>query len=421
MYWIFNFFKVLKLLLQKGKIYLFFLLFSILIFSSFIVLISGIRNAINKTVEESIGSKLPPDIIKVTPKIVSKTIFSGNIKGAEIRNNDYLKISRLKGVKRVYRVMEIPFPSSVIIRAFGTAARSDMLAYGVDYDLVKNEIFKGYSFSYKRGSTNVPFVVPKVIIEGYNLAFARGQGTPSVSENMIKGLVFTFYAGKSSFRSLASYITVEGQIVGISDNVPQFGISMPINAAEYLSKELIPDYVPNYSMLYVEVKSHEYVSSVINSIRKMGFIVETSTEKTVFVESIKGFVSQVILGLVILVGIFALVSVFISIMLFVFTKVDFLSLLRLLGANKVYISFAITFVVTVLVFVISLLSSFVSQKVFLSYSSFLIDSYDIVKSFIKPEYFYITNWDIWLPVIVSSVLSVLSSVIVSVRFFVRKV
>lgn len=420
MYWFSNFFKVLKLLLQKGKIYLFFLLLSIFIFSSFFVFLSGIKNAINKTVEESIGSKLPPDTIKVTPKVIPKGIFSGNIKGAEIKQKDYVNISRLKGVKKVYRVMEIPFPSSVVLKVFGITGRSDMITYGVDYGLVKNDIFKGYSFSYKEGSTNIPFVVPRGIIEGYNLAFARGQGTPTVSENMLKGLAFTFYAGRSSFRSIPNYIETQGQIVGISDNVPQLSICMPISAAEYLSKRLVPGYTPSYSILYVEVQSHEYVNSVIEKIRKMGFVVEASTEKTMFVENVKSFITYVMLGLVILVGVFAIISVFISIMLFVMTKVDFLSLLRLLGASKMYISFAITFVVTVSVFIFSLLSSILSQSLFLTYSSFLISRYEVVKYFIKLEYFYITSWDIWLPVLISSLLSLFSSIVVSVRFFVKK-
>lgn len=419
MYFILNSLKIMKLLLQKGKVYLLFLILSIFVFSFFVIVVLGVRNAMNKTVEESIGSKLPPDTIKITPRIIPRNIFSGNVRGSEITINDYYKILRIEGVKKVYRVMEVPFPSSVILRMFGIVGRSDMITYGVDYDLVKNDIFKGYSFRYVEGDKLIPFVVPKGVIEGYNLAFARGQGTPTVSESMLKGITFQFFAGKSSFKTLEKYLELEGKIVGISDNVPPLSICMPINAAVYLSKQIVPDYKPTYSMLYVEVKSHEYVDSVISKIRKMGFIVETSTEKTVFVESIKEFISYIVLGLVVLVGVFAVVSVFISISLFVATKVSFLSLLRLLGANKVYISVLITILISSVVFLFSLFFSYISQLVFINYSSMLIERYDIVKSFIKKEFFYLTLFDVMIPVVVSTVLSIISSLFVSFRFLVK--
>lgn len=416
-----NFLNILKLLLQKGKVYLVFLSISIFIFSSFVVIILGVRNAINKTVEESIGSKLPPDTIKVTPKIIPRTIFAGDVKGSQILQKDYIRISRIKGVKKVYRIMEVPFPSSVILRVFGIVGRSDMVTYGVDAELVRRDIFKGLSFKYTEGEKRIPFVVPKGVIEGYNLAFARGQGTPTVSENMLKGLTFTFYAGKSSFKTLQKYIENEGIIVGISDNIPPLSICMPISAATYLTKQIVPNHTPSYSMLYVEVKSHEFVDDVISQIRRMGFVVETSTDKTVFVESIKSFISYIILGLIILVGVFAVVSVFISIMLFVATKVEFLSLLRLIGANKLYISIAISTLITTIVFMFSVISSIVSQNVFVNYASMLIDQYEILKSFIRKEFFYITTNDVVIPVFVSVVLSIVSSVFVSFRFLVKNV
>ncbi|MCX8028551.1 MAG: hypothetical protein N2712_00950 [Brevinematales bacterium] len=419
--WFLNFLSIQKLLLQKGKIYLVFLLISIFVFSSFVVVILGVRNAVNKTVEESIGSKLPPDTIKVTPRVIPKTIFAGEVKGSRITQNEYMKISRIKGVKKVYRVMEVPFPSSVILRVFGIVGRSDMITYGIDYELVRKDIFKGYSFKYVEGEKSIPFVVPKSIIEGYNLAFARGQGTPTVNENILKGLKFSFFAGKSSFRTLPKYFEKEGQIVGISENIPALSICMPINAATYLAKELVPEYKPSFSMLYVEVVSHEYVNSVIERIKRMGYVIETSTDKTVFVENIKSFISYIVLGLIILVGIFAVVSVFISIMLFVATKVEFLSLLRLLGANKLYISLSISILITLIVFVFSLISSLISQSVFTSYASILIDQYDVIKTFVKKEFFQITSSDILVPVVSSVVLSILSSVFVSFRFLVKTV
>ncbi|MEN2997598.1 MAG: hypothetical protein ABDH28_00950 [Brevinematia bacterium] len=418
---ILSFFKILRLLLQKGKIYLFFLILSIFVFSSFVVIVLGIRNAIHRTVEESIGSKLPPDIIKVTPKIIPRNIFSGNIKGAEITSSDFHKISKMKGVKRVYRVMEIPFPSSVILVVFGITGRSDMVTYGVDYELVKKDIFRGLSFKYNEGENTIPFVVPKGIIEGYNLAFARGQGTPTVTENLLKGLTFTFFAGKSSFRTLPNYLETKGIIVGISENIPPLSICMPINAASYLSKRLVPNYKETYSMLYVEPYSHDYVNEVINKLRKMGFVVETSTDKTVFVENIKGFISYIVLGLIALVGIFAVVSIFISIMLFVTTKVEFLSLLRLLGANKIYISVLITSLISVVVFSFSLLSSLLSQTVFINYSSLLIEKYEVVSTFIKKDFFHLGLSDVITPVLISTLLSILSSAFVSLRFLVKNI
>ncbi len=421
MYKVLGFLKMLLLLLQKGKVYLLLLILSIFVFSSFVVVILGIRNAVSKAVDESVGSKLPPDIIKVTPKIIPRNIFSGDIKGSEIVLKDYYKISKIKGVKKVYRVMEVPFPSSVILNVFGIIGRSDMITYGVDYELVKKDIFKGFYFSYTNGQKIIPFVVPKGIIEGYNLAFSRGQGTPSVNEKILKGLRFKFFAGKSSFRTLSKFIELEGEIVGISDRIPPLSICMPIEAASYLSRELVTNYRPSYSMLYVEVKSHEFVNDVIDRIRKMGFVIETSVDKTVFVENVKGFISYIILGLIALVGVFAVISVFISTALFVTTKVEFLSLLRLLGANKFYISFLITFLMSFIVLSFSLISSFFTQSVFVNYASTLLDKYDVLSTFIKKEFFYLTLLDVFIPIIVSTFLAIISSIFVSVRFFTKNV
>jgi len=416
-----GFLKILGLTIQKGKIYLLFLAISIFIFSSFFIIITGIKNAINKTVEESIGVKLPPDTIKVTPKIVPKNIFGGEIKGSSITYSDYKKIANIKGVKSVHRLMEIPFPNSVILRVLGIIGRSDMVSYGIDYSLVKNDIFKGYSFKYKTGSTNIPFVVPKGILEAYNLAYARGQGTPTISENLLKGLTFTYYAGKSSYKTLPNYMTIEGQIVGITENVPALSICMPIEAAEYLAKTIVPGYNPNYSMLYIEASSHESVENVIKKLRSMGYNIETSTDKTKFVESIKRLISNITIVLISLVGVFAIISVFISILLFISTKVEFLSLIRMLGATKIYISMMITLLVFLLTFVISYLSSILTKEIFITYSSQFINSFDIIKEFVKNDYIYLSLGDIMAPVIISTTLGIISSFIISLRFVIKKI
>ncbi len=416
-----GFFKILGLISQRGKIYLFFLAVSIFMFSSFFVVVTGIKNAINATVEKNIGAKLPPDTIKVTPRIVPRSIFGGDVKGTSITYGDYKKIRNIKGVKNVYRVMEIPFPNSVILRVFGIVGRSDTVSYGIDYSLVKDEIFKGYSFKYKVGSTNIPFVVPRGILEAYNLAYSRGQGIPTVSESLLKGLTFTYYAGKSSYKTFTNYITIEGQVVGISERVPTLSICMPIEAAEYLSKAIVPNYTPNYAMLYVEVVSHDYVEGIIKKLKNMGYNVETSTDKTKFVESIKGFISSITLVLISLIGIFAVISIFISITLFISTKVDFLSLIRMLGATRIYISVTITFLVFLLTLVISYTSSVITKELFITYSSQLIDKFEVVKDFVKKDYLTLSFSDVMMPVVISTMLGVMSSFLVSLRFVFKKI
>jgi len=188
-----------------------------------------------------------------------------------------------------------------------------------------------------------------------------------------------------------------------------------------LSKTIIPDYTPNYSMLYVEVVSHDYVEEIIKKLKSMGYNVETSTDKTKFVESIKGFISNITLVLISLVGIFAIISVFISIVLFVSTKVDFLSLIRMLGATRIYISVTITILIFLLTLVISYASSMITRELFITYSSQLIDKFDVVKDFVRKDYLTLSFSDVMMPVIISTVLGVVSSFFISLRFVFKRI
>ncbi len=416
-----NFLKVVILSLQKGKLYLFLLFLTVFVFSIFLVLMLGIQNAIFRTVEENIAPKLPPDVVKVTPKIVPKGIFSGNIKGSVITEKDYIEIKRIKGIKRVLRVMEVPFPSSFVLSIFGVSARSDVPVYGVDTEIVSKDIAKGYSFKYAKGDKNIPFVVPRGAIEAYNLALSRGYGTPVVTEKTLLGLNFKFFAGKSSYKTLEKYFELSGVIVGISDNIPQISICMPIQAAISLTKEILPNYTPSYAILYIEVSSHQDIQRVVRELSKRGFIVETSLEKSNFVENIKKFISSIILGLVLIIGIFALVSVFISMTLFATTRIDFLYILRLLGASKIYIVILITVVMLVSTAISSFLGVLLSKEIFLNISSYLVSTIDKTGQFVKPEYFVLKTENLIFSVLLTTTLSLISSILISTRFVVKRI
>jgi hypothetical protein len=93
----------------------------------------------------------------------------------------------------------------------------------------------------------------------------------------------------------------------------------------------------------------------------------------------------------------------------------------MLGATKIYISMMITLLVFLLTFVISYLSSILTKEIFITYSSQLINSFDIIKEFVKNDYIYLSLGDIMAPVIISTTLGIISSFIISLRFVVKKI
>lgn len=373
-----GFLKLLVINLKKGKFFLFLTGFTIIAFAIVFIVIWGVREGLVKTLETSLIRQLPPEMIKVTPKVQGVSfinLLSGfnpekfkSMKSV-ITYRQYLKIANLKGVKKVIRFLDIPLPmyGYMNLSFLGLQQRgsSDIIIQAVDGDILeKGDVARGYSFTF-RPDKPIPVVLPSKTLELYNL-LAPSQGLPPVSEKMFIGLKFKIVVGESISKTMqmlkpseSKKMELDGVIVGFSKRLDPIDIAIPYQAGMWILREFYgKNYYPNFLKLYVMVSEHEYLPYVAGEISKMGLVVETSLKEAEFVKNIRKFTNLSILVFILIIGTFALLSAFLSFFAFIISRMDFIALLRVMGSSKLYVFTLLSISAIITSFVFSVVGSF---------------------------------------------------------------
>ncbi len=261
-----NYFKNKKRL--KLQIFLVYLILFILLFCSIAISASFLESTkrIFSTKDNKFIAIVPKEMELGMIKIDSPS-FLGK---SSLTQEDVTKISKITNVSQVSAIYTLKAPSNIYGRFFE-------MSYGTDLNVFGNEnVFE----KYKVDTNNIkviPGIISSKLLDIYNLSFAPANGLPKLTEKVFVGRKFNLRIGSNSFNYKKENITVKLKIVGLSDQVDIFGVTIPkiimnkiekrVNAASLISS--IKVYADNASDLL----------EVVSKIEKLGYKIKTSDNK----------------------------------------------------------------------------------------------------------------------------------------------
>ena len=196
---------------------------SIIVLSSFLLSVISVglhgisSSSLNSYIHKRFAMSIPPNTIKVAPRRTrSSLLFSFETEPSRPLTAGTLKRMRgMKGVKTVSPVASLDIPLQARLSYLAFRYRSDILAFGVPYHLVRDEIRGKENHQlwrrYRQGRP-IPVLVPRTILQSYNDGMARANNLPRISEKGAIGLRFRLLLGRSSLKTLEGHVAPEAVV-----------------------------------------------------------------------------------------------------------------------------------------------------------------------------------------------------------------
>ncbi len=255
----------------------------------------------------------------------------------EITYDTASELAAIPAVTAVYPNVVLQLPTSLRVQVFGNTFESDAPVFGIAPALVASDLRRSDSFQDK-ADDYIPVVLSRDLVDFYNAGFADSLGIPKVDENFLLDKDFTLFLGYSSFTGFKGDTTkeVQAKIVGLSNKVPLFGVSVPLETVQRVGTEFNKGR-GKITALQVVTNSPEDVEAVSKKIEEMGFQADSLQKRIAGIgDNLKAL--SLILGIISLV---ILLSSAVSILNTFFSDVTeqtgLIGILRSVGATKSFI------------------------------------------------------------------------------------
>lgn len=234
----------------------------------FLALSQGIKtNTLESAVKQS-----PLTQIKVFPQPKEASVFAlFSQKINLLHEEDVQKISQLPHVVKVHTESQYRNIASVEMSVLGQNFITDAMILGVPYELIKDDV--SGDVDWENPQEPYPIIIPNQIIQLYNYAIANSSHLPAIKKDFLIGKEISIHLNYSAFfpEQQAKKETLRAVIVGASDKVNMFGISIPDSLIHKWNKDLYSDYQKMYLQLYVETDAPENNSVLATEIEKLGY------------------------------------------------------------------------------------------------------------------------------------------------------
>ena len=289
------------------------------------------------------ASSIPPDIIKVSAR-PPRSLFLFELKEPEKTGIDDAalgKMRRMGGVVEIYPVAALGIPLEAKVTWLGFSYQSDVLAFGVPYDLVSRDIVKDrYRQLWKNPlkETPIPVVVPRNILRSYNDGMAAPNGLPRISEKGAAGLGFSLVLGKSSLKSLRGFTQSDAVIAGFTDQVDSLSLILPLKLVLFYNKKYDRGFRGQYQYVYVRVRDHPSLIRVSSLTRKMGFAVEAGSTVSRQILRLAQTVSLIVKSLEAIITVIAVIAVSFAAAIATFSRIEYYRTLRVIGCSRLFLT-----------------------------------------------------------------------------------
>jgi putative ABC transport system permease protein len=267
--------RLVRLSLARERRGAFFSAFGVAMGVGALVFFVGLGLGVGRVIRERV---FPSDarLVDVVPPTVSLGSLLG---GGRLDAVMVERLQALPGVEKLYRKMNVRAPAASLYNGdfFGRKLRMgmDLLAVGVDPGLVEGDV-PGGKFVDPGPGQPLPVLVSTRLLEIYNNTFAPARGLPRLSPEILQG----FHLPVDFNRSYVSaplpnvpVISSQVRVVGASDRALLAGITLPLETAMRLNRELGQD-AETYSSVTLVATSPGQVPDLVAAVKDMGLEID---------------------------------------------------------------------------------------------------------------------------------------------------
>ena len=347
-------------------------------FAFFIALGIGVRQVV-------LGKIFPLDQLEVVPKSLDLDVgpLRMGVGADAITDRKVAELAAIPGVETVYPKMRLTTPSIGVggEQLFGSDLRSELVADGIEPDLVVKDVGRKYAFRDFDDPANgepprscqrdddcgrnqycgapagtsvaeeeraaaqgtlekvcrhyVPILASEHVIELYNGALRRAHDFPQLSPSVLHGFKFEILFGASMVRASQKdrVIRERAMLVGFSKKAITLGITMPIGYVKRYNVELgAPEDATRFHSAILMVPSKDALASVAKAVEDVGLqVADTGAEQAALLIAIFmlvfGLVSAVIVGI-------AAVNIMHVFFMLVYERQHEIGIMRAVGASR---------------------------------------------------------------------------------------
>lgn len=298
-----------------------------------LVLLGSIALGIYRGVVEPLLPRLPLDILEVKPRAVGVGFLA--FEGGKLDEKAVARLETIEGVASVHPVVGAAFP----MRAeggegfLGHRMRTDVFATGVDPELVKDDIAKGYKFEPVDDGGTVPVLVARRLLDLYNTTVAPSIEKPKLTKEAVIGFEFSLVLGSSYARGTPNPTKVQrrtAQIVGFSDKANLVGVSVPAELLARWNEDMGKATSP-ITGAYVKTTGPGQVGAVTQAIERAGLAVDETPKIIGAALAVAAALGGLFGGILLLLSAFGIAQTF---FLLVAERRLELAILRAVGARR---------------------------------------------------------------------------------------
>lgn len=238
--------------------------------------VTAISTGLLKGLQQRAADLFPPTVMMVKPKTVSLAMLAFNT--AVIDQAAVDKIQDLPGVAKVEPQLSLRVPLRMEVEIAGQYAVTDAVVIGVEPSTLASSVRIGTTFAYNEATSQpIPCLVPRLLLDMYNLAYADSIGFPKINEDFLIGKKFTMDLGQTYLAGGAGgkQTKMLCQVVGmVSDASLVPGVYMPIEYAREINRWYTGNDDQPYTALRVIIDNPLQVDSVTGALSGMGLMVE---------------------------------------------------------------------------------------------------------------------------------------------------
>jgi hypothetical protein len=355
-------------------------------FAFFTALGLGVRHVV-------LGKIFPLDQLEVVPKSLDLDMgpLRLGVGNDAITDKKVEELEAIPGVETVYPKMRLTVPSIGVggEEIIGADLRTEMVADGIEPDLVKKDVYRGFEFKdwdadpnakttpcqtdeqctegemycgYPAGSEldpnalrgrkpkgqdappplpdkvcrhYIPVLASEHVIELYNGALRRAHGFPQLNPDIVMGFKFDLTIGSSMVRaSNRDFVVKEkGMLVGFSRKAIALGLTMPIGYVKRYNVMFgAPEDAKRFHSAMLIVPEKDDVAAVAKAVDEAGLqVADTGAEQAALLIAIFmavfGLISAVIVGI-------AAVNIMHVFFMLVYERQHEIGIMRAVGASR---------------------------------------------------------------------------------------
>jgi len=319
---------------------------SIAIGTASMIVFLGLSNGIQQATFSEIEKKSPLTQITVAPKVEKTGVISllNRSEKGKLTDETIKQISEIDGIKSIYPEVQYNNFSSLEIPIFGMTLSTETMAFGVPKEFIQNDLKNPAVWD--KNTEPYPALIPRKLLDLYNLTIASSQNLPQLSEDSLIGKELTYYPNYSTFFPASSnkYDSIKLEVVGFSDKINLIGVTMPDTTINKFNEKYAgqsPEAAKNYLELFVETTDAGETANIAKKIEDLGFNTSYFQKNLSDVDA-KFTYLKISLGtislIIFLTAAIAIVSTFLAT---IAERTKEIGLFRALGATKTHIKILI--------------------------------------------------------------------------------